>query len=50
VFPKFEINTNVGQGAVLLPVLEFYDPKDVSYIETNLSKVGKVIYCSENHE
>ena len=50
VFPKLEINTSVGQGAVLLPVLEFYDPKDVSYIETNLSKVGKVIYCSENHE
>ena len=50
VFPELQINTDNGQGAVLLPVLEFYDPKNVSYIEVNKSKVGKVIYCSENHD
>jgi hypothetical protein len=49
VFPELQINTDNGQGAILLPVLEFYDPKNVSYVETNSSKIGKIIYCSENH-
>lgn len=50
VFPQLQINTTNGQEAILLPVLKFYSPEDVSYVENNQSKVGKVIYCSEHND
>lgn len=48
VFPELQINSENGQGAVLLPVLNFKN--DISYVETDPQKVQKVVYCAEDHE
>lgn len=48
VFPELQINSENGQGAVLLPVLNFRT--DISYVETDPQKVQKVVYCAEDHE
>jgi hypothetical protein len=48
VFPELQINSDNGQGAVLLPVLNF--KTEISYVETDPQKVQKVVYCAENHE
>lgn len=57
VFPNLQINSENGQGAVLLPVLDFNtrisDPSsksEFSYVETDSTKVKSVNYCAEDHE
>lgn len=47
VFPELQINSENGQGAVLLPVLKF--KTDLSYVESDPNKVNKVVYCAEDH-
>lgn len=48
VFPQLTINTQDGEGAVLNPILAFKPVEKVG-IETNTSKVQKVILCAEEH-
>lgn len=57
VFPELQINSENGQGAVLLPVLKFNnkpsDPtsvKDFAFVETDTTKVNKVVLCGEDNE
>ena len=53
VYPKLEINTENGRGAVLIPILEFNKKEIVSSesVDPNLTtrKVNKVVYCAEDH-
>ena len=57
VFPELQINSENGQGAVLLPVLKFNnkpsDPtsvKDFAFVETDTTKVNNVVLCGEDNE
>lgn len=53
VYPRLEINTENGEGAVLIPILKFNKKEVVSSesVDPNLvtRKVNKVVYCAEDH-
>lgn len=49
VYPDLFINTQDGEGALLRPILSF-KPVETPTLETNRSKIKKVILCAENHE
>jgi hypothetical protein len=48
VFPELLINSENGEGAILQPILSF-KPIETVGIETNQSKVKKVVLCAEDH-
>lgn len=49
-YPRLEINTENGQGAVLIPVLTFRNREVVSMgSATPRATRGQVIYCAEDH-
>ena len=57
VFPELQINSENGQGAVLLPVLKFNnkvsDPtsvNDFAFVNTDPTKVNSVVLCGEDDE
>jgi len=49
VVPELRINTDTGEGAVLRAVLGFNKVKG-SEVETNRSKIKKIVLCAENHD
>lgn len=48
VYPRLQINTQTGEGAELIPVLRF-NPVPQITPESDPNKVGKVVYCAEDH-
>ena len=48
VYPRLTINTEDGEGAILEPILNF-TPIKTSSVETNMSKIKKVVLCAEDH-
>lgn len=53
VFPRLEINTESGEGAVLFPILSFNRSDDVSRESSDPNavsgKINKVVYCAGDH-
>jgi hypothetical protein len=48
VYPRLQINTQTGEGAELIPVLRFNPVPEITP-ELNQNKVGKIVYCAEDH-
>ena len=49
VFPQLTINSPNGEGAILQPIVKFKPVNPVT-VETDKTKIKKVILCAENHD